>query len=527
MSSRPPLFSIVTPVYNPPVDVLADTIDSVLGQTNTDWELILVDDKSPDPEVRETLRRYAAKDDRIRVIERPENGHIVAASNDGIDAARGEFIVLLDHDDLLVRKALQANADVIAASPQVDYIYSDEDKVRDGEFYDRFEKPDWSPERLRSQNYCSHLSVLRTSLVREVGAFREGFDGSQDWDLFLRVTERAQTIHHIPQVLYHWRVVSGSAAGEADAKPYAFEAGRKAVQEHLERVGVQGIVEVVGVGRYRIRRDLPPERRVSIVVPTRGSSALIWGRRTPMVVGAVRSALEHTEHTNLEVVVVYDVATPESVLDQLRAVAGTRLVLVRYDEPFNYSRKINLGVLHSTGDRIVTLNDDVFVREGDWLVELVAPLEEQSLGMTGAKLLFSDGTIQHAGIACSNTHYVHPYRFSPGDSPGLFNDLRINREVSGVTGACVAVRRETFFEVGGLAEGLPESFNDVDFSYKIGRLGYRIVYVATSELFHFESKTRIPAAPAHDVAFMRSRWGEPTRDRFTPVYPNLPRPVRT
>jgi glycosyltransferase involved in cell wall biosynthesis len=522
-STEHPLFTVVTPVYNPPVEALTAAIDSVLRQTFGGWELILVDDCSPDPAVRETLRAYAARDARIRVIERSENGHIVKASNDGVAAARGQFIALLDHDDMLTPEALSRNAAVISRDERVDYLYSDEDKIdANGRHYDRFDKPDWSPERLRTHNYCCHLSVMRTELVREVGAFREGYDGSQDHDLILRVTERARRIHHIPAVLYHWRVVPGSAAGDAEAKPYAAEAGRRAVQDHLERVGVDATVELGSYGLYRVRRTLPAERRVSIVIPTLGSSTMVWGRSRVLVVEAVRSALARTRHEDLEVVVVYDEPTPRSVLEELSAIAGDRLVLVPFKEKFNYSRKVNFGVLASTGDRIIVLNDDVEVRSDDWIEELLGPLEEPDVGMTGAKLYFSSTAIQHAGLAFLRGGYQHPFHKMPSDNPGPFAGLFATREVSGVTGACVGMRRDTFFDVGGLTEGLPESFNDVDFCYKVLRLGYRLLFMAHCELFHFESQTREPTAKPADVRYMRRRWGIPDRDPYMPVFPNMP-----
>ncbi|HEY0888880.1 MAG TPA: glycosyltransferase [Nocardioides sp.] len=526
MSDRPaPLISIVTPVYNPPVDVLAETIESVLAQTYDDWELILVDDCSPEPAVRETLRRFAARDPRIRVIERAENGHIVRASNDGIDAARGEFIGLLDHDDLLTPKALARNAQVIAEHDDVDYLYSDEDKIDDrGRFFDRFEKPTWSPERLRAQNYCCHFSVLRTEAVRRVGGFREGFDGSQDHDLILRVTEVARRIVHIPEVLYHWRTIPGSAAAELDAKPYAAEAGRRAVAEHVVRMGIDAEVLTKASGLYSVlRRPVSGERRTSVVIPTIGSSAMVWGRSRVLVVEAVRSAIAKARHPeNLEIVVVYDDPTPQEVLDQLWEIAGSSLVLVPFHERFNYSRKVNFGVLASSGDRLILLNDDVEVITEGWVDELLGPLEEPDVGMTGAKLLFSNTSIQHAGLAFLRGGYHHPFREQERDFPGQFRELLLNREVTGLTGACIAMRREVYLEVGGLPEGLPVSFNDVDLSYKVARKGYRMLYLPGCELFHFESQTRETEVFPKEFRFIHNRWGVPDRDPFTPVYPDLP-----
>lgn len=520
-----PLFTVLTPVYDPPIDVLRATVESVLAQSFADWQLVLVDDSSSDERVRRVLRQFAAADPRISLVERSVNGHIVEASNDGLAVARGEFVALLDHDDLLAPDALEANARLIGNDPRVDYLYSDEDLVApNGRFHSAFRKPDWSPERLRAQNYCCHLSVLRTALVHEVGGFRKGFEGSQDHDLILRVTEKARAVAHIPEILYHWRTSSGSTAADADAKPYAVEAGRRAVEEHLDRVGTPAEVSVGDHGRYVVHRALPADRLVSIIIPTIGSSGVVWGQLRCFVIEAVRSALDHTEHDAVEVVVVYDAPTPPEVLEELRRVAGDRLTLVRFDEPFNYSRKINLGALASSGDRLVLLNDDIEVRSEGWLEELVAPLEEPDVGMTGAKLYFSNLTIQHAGIAMTHGEFRHPYRRFPAEAPGKADLLSVNREVSGVTGACLAVRREVFLEVGGLCEDLPDSFNDVDLSYKVRQSGRRILLMPRCELFHFESQTREVVRKPWEMRFVRSRWGVPGRDPYTPDYPDMPLP---
>lgn len=524
-----PMFSILTPVYDTPIRVLAQTIESVLAQECEDWELIVVDDCSPDPAVREVLRGYADRDPRVRVIERTTNGHIVAASNDAVQAARGEFAVLLDHDDLLTPDALARNAEEIAADAEVDYLYSDEDKVdEEGNLYDVFLKPKWSPERLRGQMYTSHLSVIRTEVVRRVGGFREGFDGSQDHDLALRVGEVARRVVHIPEVLYHWRAVAGSASADINAKPYAFEAGRRAVQEHLDRLGLDATVEVSEPGRYRVRRRLDPARRVSVVIPTIGQSAVIFGTRRVMVVEAVRSLLAKTEHDNLEIVVVYDKPTPDSVLEELRVVAGDRLVLERFDRRFNYSEKMNVGVIRSTGDRVVFLNDDIEVISDDWLDQLVAPLDEPDVGMTGGKLFFTDDTIQHAGHAYWRGHYHHPFCFRPRSDTGPFGALAVNREVSGVTAACAAMRRDTYLAVGGFSEVLPANFNDVDLAYKVRHLGYRIVWMAECEMYHFESRTRERTVAVWERQAVVNRWGLPREDAYTPsrsASPMLNRPT--
>lgn len=519
-----PYLSVVTPVYDTEASVLRETIASVRAQTFTDWEWVLVDDNSPTARVREDIRAAAALDPRIRLVERTENGHIVKASNDGLAAARGTFVALLDHDDLLVETAFEKVVEAIeehgGRDGDVDYVYTDEDKVDgNGRYYDAFRKPVWSPHRLLGQMYTCHLSVLRRTLVDEVGGFREGFDGSQDHDLVLRVTERSRRVVHVPEVLYHWRVVPGSTAGDPEAKPYSAVAGLKAVQEALERRGMpHRAVDAPGVfGHYHVAGVLDPARRVSIVIPTIGQSGLVWGSKRCFVVEAVRSALAMTDHENLEVVVVYDAPTPPEVLDELRDVAGDRLLLVPFTGPFNFSEKINVGVVHSSGELVVLLNDDVQVITHGWLENLLAPLDDPRVGMTGAKLYFSDGTVQHAGHRYVDGEFTHPYTGTFHTDPGRLGDLVVSREASGVTAACSALRRTDFDRIGGLCESLPVNFNDVDLSYKVRHAGLDIVWVANCELYHFESRTRPRTIHPWEHLDTMARWGEPGTDAYLPV----------
>lgn len=520
MSERPPYFSVLTPVYDPPLEALSAAIESVRAQTFGDWELILVDDASLSDAVRALLARAAAGDERITVIERATNGGIVASSNDAVRAARGQLLALLDHDDVLVPHALERVHAVLAESPEADYVYSDEDKIdTEGERYDEFRKPGWSPERLRGQMYTSHLSVLRASLVREVGGFRAGYDGSQDHDLVLRVTERARRVLHVPEVLYHWRVVPGSAAGDAEAKPYAWVAGRRAVQDQLDRLGIPGVVSYGRVpGTYAIERIADPDTSVSVIIPTRGGSGLVWGERRCFVVEAVASVLARTRLTRMQLVVVYDLDTPPDVLERLRHLAGDRLVLVPFAEAFNFSAKCNAGFVASTGDVVVLLNDDIQAITEGFLEQLVAPLAEPSVGMTGARLLFANGRLQHGGHAYQDGHLGHAFLGASPDDPGPFAALWVNRECSGFTAACVAVRRETYEEVGGMCEELPGNFNDVDFSYKVRRTGGRLVWLAGVELYHFESQTRDRVVHRWEYEFVTRRWSVPRHDAFLPDY---------
>ena len=505
VDGRPPIFSIVTPVFNPPEDALRECIQSVLDQTFSGWEWCIADDGSTAPHVSRLLDQ-AARDPRVRVTRLAGNGGIVAASNAAASMATGEFVVLLDHDDLLSPDALATVAEHL--SDDVDYLYSDEDKVDGtGRHFDVFRKPSWSPERFLGQNYTCHLSVIRRSVFDSVGRFRPGFDGSQDYDLFLRVVEQARSIVHIPQVLYHWRIVPGSAAGTLEAKPYAFDAAERALSEHLERVGVAGRVERGRQpGVYRVRRDRRNEPLVSIVIPTNGSTRVVWGVATALVTNAVRSVVERSSYRRFELVVVYDTSTPATVLEDLARIAGDALVLVEYSGPFNFADKTNQGVLRSHGDVVLMLNDDTQVISPDWIEVLLEQLEQDDVGMVGPMLRLADGRIQSAG---HHNLGVGPRNLACGgraDDGGPFGMFMIAGERTGVTAACAALRREVYDQVGGLSNSFPRSFNDVDLGFKLLLAGYRIIWTPFAELYHFESLTRNPTVDSAEVNALYARW---------------------
>lgn len=524
-----PRICILTAVYGPPLDAFEDTVDSVLGQGFADWEWVLVDDCSPDPAVRARLQALAAADPRVHVHLRETNGGIVAASGDALARASAEFVALLDHDDVLTTDALQVVVDAIdgvlpavddisdvqdavqavQGPREVDYLYSDQDLMkRGGATSEAFLKPDWSPERLRHHMYTGHFSVLRRSLALEVGGFRATYDGSQDHDLVLRVTERARQVVHVPRVLYHWRQVDGSAAADPHAKPYAWDAGVRAVQDHLDRVGIPARAEKgERPGRYVVHREPDPITPVSVVIPTRGSRGLVWGSERVMVVEAVRSVRARSQHEQVEFVVVYDTDTPPAVLDALRALPGVDLTLVAYEPPFNFSEKCNLGALHARHDTLVFLNDDVEAESDGVLEQLIAPLREPGVGMTGAKLLFEDLHVQHAGVSYGSGTIAHMYHHAGPHAYGHHGELFMNREVTALTGACVALRRSVFEQVGGFSEAFPMNYNDVDLSLKIGRLGLRRIWLARCVLFHFESVTRSNVVHDEEKKRIVRRWG--------------------
>jgi GT2 family glycosyltransferase len=512
--AKRPLISILTPVYNTDPAILRKTIASVQDQSYPDWELCLVDDGSQRAEVAEILRRAAASDPRILVRRRLTNGGIVAASNDALELATGELVALLDHDDELAPDALYEVAAVLDRHPDADLIYTDEDKIGlDGNRFQPFFKPDWSPEYLLTCMYTAHLSVYRRSVVEDVGGFRPGFEGSQDYDLALRVAERTDRIHHIPKILYHWRVTAESTAAGHGSKPYAHGAGRRALAEHIHRRGLEGMVEDGPIGGcYRVRFRVNGQPLVSIVIPTAGGYRDVAGRRLNLVVNCVESIVKRTEYARYEIVVVYDGDLEPETESALRALAGDRLILVPYRKPFNFSDKVNLGTLHANGDYFLLLNDDVEVLSGGWIRSMLEYAQQKSIGAVGAKLFYPNGEIQHAGVVVMDRapHHVHYRRAS--HEFGHFNNLQGVCNYSAVTGACLMSRRDVFYEVGGFDTAYAVNFNDVDYCLKVREHGYRLIFTPHAALIHYESVSRTEAGvghvEAHEIHLLQRIWGD-------------------
>jgi GT2 family glycosyltransferase len=506
-----PRFSIVTPVYETPADVLRAMLESVRSQTFADWELCLVDDCSAAPHVAKMLAEAEAGDSRIRVARRERNGGIVAASNDAVEMANGEFLALLDHDDELHPDALAHVHEALLGRPEADYVYTDEDKIdRAGRHSGPFFKPDWSPERMGTQMYTCHLSVLRRSLVEEVGGFDPEFEGSQDWDLVLKVTERAAAVLHVPRVLYHWRMLETSAAGGGEAaKPWAFEAGKRAVQAHCERIGLQARVErdPVDAGVYHLEPELKSEPLVSIVIPTNGQVREVRYEPVVLANNCVRSIVERSTYENYEIVVVVDESTPRNVFRELKEIAGDRVRIVAYDRPFSFSAKINVGAVRSEGEHLLMLNDDIEVTTPNWLERMVMYSSRPEIGAVGGRLLWEDGRLQHVGVGFENGLPGHPHRGFSGDFPGYANGLRIARDCLAVTGACLMTRRELFEELGGLSTVLPVNYNDIDYCLKLHTSGRRIVYDPDLVMYHFESSSRPMDVEDWEKERLLERWG--------------------
>lgn len=520
-----PLISILVPTYQTPERWLRRCIQSVIDQAYPHWQLCIADDASPDARVMEVLREYAAGDPRIEVTRREANGHIAEASNTALAMAQGSYVGLLDHDDELRPHALLEMAEAIVADPGLALLYSDEDKMdEDGRRFDPYFKPDWNPDLLLSQNYVCHFTVIRADLVRDVGGFRRGFEGSQDHDLFLRCTEElpASRIHHVPRVLYHWRAIEGSTALARDAKDYAADAGARAVAGHLERLHPGARVESLLHGHYRVRWPLPASPpRVSLVIPTRD--------RVDLLQTCVDSILENTSYPDYEVVVVDNRSSDPAALEYLARIArNARVRVLRYDAPFNYSAINNWAVGQCDGAVVGLLNNDVEVISPDWLEEMASHALRPGVGAVGAMLYYPDQTIQHAGVVLG-VHGVAAHRYvgMPQGYPGHGGRARVAQQLSAVTGACLVVAREAYEQVGGLDEALQVAFNDIDFCLRLGEAGYRTIWTPFAELYHHESASRGSEDTeekkqrfAREVALMQERWGR--RLLADPAYnPNL------
>lgn len=512
---NPPKISIVVPIYNTPQPWLGRMIESVREQLYPNWELCLADDRSSKPHVRPALEEAMAADDRIRVLFREENGHISAATNSAIELATGEYLALLDHDDEIPPHALYWVAEEIRAHPEVDVIFTDEDKMdTKGRRSEPYFKPDYNYDLFLSQNCISHLGVFRTDLVRQVGGFRVGMEGSQDWDLTLRVIEKTtpERVRHIPRILYHWRQIEGSTSIRGQEKPYAAVAAIRAVSDHLERTG-RTDARVVGHESTfaRVLWPLPdPVPPVTLIMPTRNY--------LPLLRVAARCFLEKTDYPDLELLIVdNDSDDPETLayLDELPK-KDPRARVLRVSGEFNYARLNNLAVAETDRPVICLVNNDLETIGADWLREMVSQALRPEIGAVGAKLYYPSGKIQHAGVVIGMTGCAgHPFRGvatdykTPGGRSGVVQNW------SAVTAACLAVERRKYLEVGGMdEETFAVALNDVDFCLKLKAAGYRNLYTPFAELIHHESASRgasekTPArteAAARENAAFAAKW---------------------
>ncbi|KAF3888299.1 glycosyltransferase [Tolypothrix campylonemoides VB511288_2] len=501
-----PKFSVIVPVYNVEEQWLKKAIESVCNQIYPDWELCIADDASTKPHIRTVLDKYSKLDSRIKVVFRQENGHISAASNSALELATGDYIVLLDHDDELAINALFENAKLINEHPNADFIYSDEDKVdTKGNRYEPFFKPDWSPEYFYSCMYTCHLGVYRAKLIREIGGFRSKYDGSQDYDLVLRVVEKTQNIYHIPKILYHWRAIPASAASGADAKPWAYIAAQKALENMLERSAYPGIVEMTAnQGIYRIRRNIVGHPLISIIIPSSGKSIDTPSGSLCLLENCIRSIKQVSTYHNFEIIVVSGDDIPEITLE---AISSVNVQQISCDETSNLSKRVNIGAAKAKGQFLLLLSDDVQVIKPDWLESMVEFAQQREIGAVGAKLLSPDKRIKHVGIVILQGNPYHAFYDFDSEYPGYFCSNIVNKNYLAVSAACLMIRTEVFQELGGLNEEFSFNYNNIDLCLKAHQAGYRNVVTPYSQLIYYElTRTQKEGLRAEDVKIFNKRW---------------------
>lgn len=510
-----PKFSIVMPVWNTPEKYLRAAIESVIAQLYENWELCIADDASPAPHVTQILREFAARDARIKFVTRAENGRIAKASNSALELATGEFVALMDHDDVLPNHALYMVAVEINAHPDADVLYSDEDKLNEeGRRFEPLFKSDWDPDRMYGHNYISHLGVYRTSLMREVGGFRDGYNGSQDYDLALRVIARTQAdrIRHIPFVLYHWRLFPGAQTFSSTQLGTATDSARRALRDYFAVKGEKVEVMKARVPTlYRVQRDVPqPAPRVSLIIPTRD--------RLFLLEQCVEGLLKRTDYPDFEIIIVDNDSREPETLRYLKAiVADKRVRVLRVDGPFNFSALNNDAVKIATGTIIGFINNDIDVIHPEWLSEMVAQISQPDVGAVGAKLYYGNNTIQHAGVVLGLGGVAgHNEKYVGRLGSGYFGQLHFARSVSAVTAACMLIKRGIFESIGGFDDvNLTVAFNDIDLCLKVRQAGYRIIWTPYAELYHLESASRGSDdfdSEKHqrflrEVNYMLRRWG--------------------
>lgn len=512
--SHKPVISILIPTYNTPEKWLKKVIESVLNQLYPHWELCLADDASTEPHVRNILEAYSQNDERIKLCFRAENGHISAATNSALELATGDFIALVDHDDELTEDALYHVALEINRYPDTQMVYTDEDKIDSyGRLSDPYFKPNWNPDLLLSHNCITHLGVYRRDVVNQLNGLQIGYEGAQDWDLALRFSEivDSRTIRHIPRILYHWRTIEGSTALTIDSKSYAIDAGKRAVESALSRTGKKAeVIFDPSVLACQVKYQLKTKPLVSIIIPTRDRIDLL---RT-----CIDSILNNTDYPDYEIIIVdNDSETPEAIEYFEQITLKRNIRIVNYSGPFNFSAINNRAVCEARGEVLVLMNNDIEAISSGWLYELVSHALRAEVGVAGARLLYPDNTVQHAGLILGLVGGVAgvAHKGLESKNPGRNGRSRVIQDLSAVTAACFAVRKQIFEEIGGFNEtDLKVAYNDVDFCLRVREKGYRVLYTPYAELYHHESVSRgyedtleKQERFGKEQAYMKKRWG--------------------
>ncbi|WP_330203645.1 glycosyltransferase family 2 protein [Cyanobacterium sp. Dongsha4] len=490
--NQTPLISIIMPVYNTNNVHLKEAIESIRQQVYPYWQLCIADDaSSEDSGVKDILRHYEEVDSRINVVFRTTNGHISAASNSALDLAKGEFVALMDHDDMLHPLALWFLADSIIKNPQVGLIYTDHDKLSfTGRRCNPYFKCDFNHEIMLAHNLVAHLSCYRLSLLTEIGGFRQGFEGSQDYDLALRCIERLPREHiiHIPFVLYHWRKTPNSTSSDPLAKPYAFNSALKSVSDYLKRNDIPGKLDAHPkiIGAHRLKPEFSkPHPLVSIIIPTRD--------RVDLLKPCIDSIWSLTTYSNYEIIIVDNGSIETETLNFFEKIQKKGIRIIRDERAFNYSRLNNLAVKEANGTLICLLNNDIEIISPDWLEEMVFFAQQSDVGVVGAKLWYPNNKLQHGGVILGlglHGRAGHAFVGLSRDAVGYMGRASIQQELSAVTGACQVVRKKVFEEVNGLDESLPVGFNDIDFCLRVRKAGYRNIWTPFAEMYHHQSASR-------------------------------------
>ena len=482
-----PLISVAVPAYRTPEKFLIQMIESLIAQTYGNWELCIANGSPEDAAMKTVLEKYTKKDSRIRVSELTENKGIAGNTNAALEMAQGEFVGLLDHDDLLAPNALYEIALALGRDRALDAVYTDEDKVTTelDEHFQPHLKPDFNLDLLRSNNYICHFFVVRRSIVQKIGGFRQEFDGAQDHDFIFRCIETAEKVGHIPEILYHWRTHKASTADNPASKMYAFDAGKRAIEAHLKRTGTEGTVShTPDLGFFRVKYPVQGQPLVSIIIPNKDEKETLKA--------CIDSIREKTEYPNYEIIIVENNSTTDEIFQYYKELSqDPRIRLLRWKKEFNYSAINNYGVRHANGEYLLFLNNDVTVITPGWIRELLGVCQRPEVGAAGVKLIYPDDTIQHAGCVIGLGGIAgHMFVDMPANRTGYLHKASILQDMSAVTAACMMMKRAVFEEAGGFTEKLSVAFNDVDLCLKVRKNHKLIVYDPYVQLYHMESKTR-------------------------------------
>jgi GT2 family glycosyltransferase len=505
-----PLISVITPVFNTPVEHLEEAVESMSAQAYENWELVLIDDGSTDTELLRALSPLAARDRRIALKSLEKHEGISAASNQGLTLARGEWVTFLDHDDVLEPDALFQIVKLLQADPEADLIYSDEDKLGDDGFEAPLFKPDWSPDFFLSYNYVGHLTAVRRDLVQKAGGFRSRFDSAQDYDLFFRVIEKTNRIYHIPRILYHWRRSETSSAISVRQKPEQLEASRLAIEDYLKRRGESAHVAVDWrTHAFCVRRELLESKKISVIVST--------GHGLDVLKRCIESVTRRTNYPSYEIVVVHDDAFQATSPFSLRFPHR----LLRFSGAANDSALRNFAVKQTDDPWILFLGESIEAIEPDWLTIMAEHVQRSEVGAVGARLLNPNGTVEQAGMVVGVDQTAQPaFHGFPAEHPGANRQMQVTRNCSAVSGACMLTRREVFQRAGGFDENLAGALGNIDFCLKMRRAGYLIVYTPFAKLCWHEARS--DGIDVKGEAIMRERWSDVLRS--DPYYnPNLSR----